>query len=62
MCTTKCMHDRVGCQKQDKFSGRAEKERVFPETNVVPRFFHPFTTSRGTLFIETVIAYLDSNR
>ena len=52
------MHDRVGCQKQDKFSGRAEKETVFPQTNVVP----PFTTSRGTLFIETVIAYLDSNR
>ena len=46
-------------QKKDEISGRAEK---FPETNVVPRFFHPFTTSRGTLFIETVIAYLDSNR
>ena len=39
MCTTKCMHDRVGCQKQDKFSGRAEKERVFPETNV-PSFYY----------------------
>ena len=61
MYTTKSMHDRVGCSKKMK-SQVAQRKRVFPETNVVPRFFHPFTTSRGTLFIETVIAYLDSNR
>ena len=40
MCTTKCMHDRVGYQKKDEFSGRAEKERVFPETNVVPPLYN----------------------
>ena len=49
-------------QKKKIKSQVAQRKRVFPETNVVPRFFHPFTTSRGTLFIETVIAYLDSNR